>query len=168
MLGVVIEVPQPWGEELQQWRLGFGDNTADHMPTHITLVAPTKVASGRLDGVIGDIDAVCASMSSFSVASGGIGTFRPTSPVVYLAIGEGSEQVCGLHESLLPLVSEHPPLHPFIPHITVAMHLPDAVLDASVTALHDYEVTWRVGSVSSFLRGRDGRWLRLAAHAFPG
>lgn len=168
VLGIVVEVPQPWGDDLQQWRLGFGDNFADHMPTHITIVAPVTVPSGQLDEILADIDSLCAAMPRFHVATAGVESFRPVSPVVYLAVGDGSEHLGELHDRLLPAVSPAPPLHPYVPHITLAMHLPAAVLDAAAQALSDYEATWEVTEVSSYLRGRDGRWLPLAAHLLKG
>ena len=168
VLGVVVEVPQPWAEDLQQWRLGFGDNTADHMPTHITLVPPTVVSSGRLDAVLADIDAACEGVAGFHIATSGISTFRPTSPVVYLAIGDGGKRLQQLHELVLPLVSDKPVLHPYVPHITVAMHLPDAVLDSAAQVLGDYSLSWDIASVCSFVRGRDGRWVKVKEHFLQG
>ena len=39
-IGVAIPVPSPWGDELRHARLGFGDEQARAIPTHITLVPP--------------------------------------------------------------------------------------------------------------------------------
>lgn len=164
VLGVVVEVPQPWGEELQEWRTGFGDNTADHMPTHITVWPPTKVASGRLESVLQGIGAACAAVPQFNIHTAGVETFRPVSPVVYLSIDTGSAQLAELHQTVQPIVSDSPAAHPYVPHITVAFHLPDAVLDAAAAALSDYEVSWQARALSSFLRRPDGRWVRAAQH----
>ena len=42
-IGVSVAVPDPWGTELQQYRIGMGDASALHIPTHITLLPPHVV-----------------------------------------------------------------------------------------------------------------------------
>lgn len=164
VLGIALEVPQPWGEELQQWRLGFGDNTADHMPTHITLWPPTKLPAGTLDSLMRQVTDLCAATAQFPVATAGIASFRPVSPVVFLSIGDGSESLARIHRGVQTFIGDVRPAHPYVPHITVAFHLPDSVLDAAESALGDFEVAWTATHISSFLRGRDGRWVPLARH----
>jgi 2'-5' RNA ligase len=164
VLGIVIEVPAPWGEDLQQWRTGFGDNSADHMPTHVTLVAPVRIPTNRLDVVLAAVDDVCATTSSFHIQLSGIETFRPTSPVVYLAVQSGAPECTVVHTRLRAAVTDEPALHPFVPHTTIAMQMPNAVLDAAAAALADYTASWQAEEVSSFLRGADGRWTRLMRH----
>ena len=42
-IGVAIAIPEPWATELQDYRLGIGDPTADGVPSHITLIPPLEV-----------------------------------------------------------------------------------------------------------------------------
>ena len=40
--GVVIELPEPMGKELQDWRASFGDPVAGSVPAHITLMIAAR------------------------------------------------------------------------------------------------------------------------------
>ena len=88
----------------------------------------------------------------------------PVSPVVFLAVQQGAQALGELHRRLRPLVTDEPALHPYVPHATVAMHVPEAVLDAAADALGDYSAQWVATAVSSYLRGEDGRWVLAARH----
>ena len=55
-IGVAIAIPEPWANDLQDYRTSVGDTTATQIPTHITLVPPTEVPGP-------DLDAVCAHLA---------------------------------------------------------------------------------------------------------
>ena len=46
--GVSIEIPEPWGSQLQQQREDVGDPMARAIPPHVTLMPPTEVAEGLI------------------------------------------------------------------------------------------------------------------------
>ena len=46
-IGVSLAVPEPWGSELQQYRIGMGTRRPRHIPTHITLLPPYEVTDGE-------------------------------------------------------------------------------------------------------------------------
>ena len=50
-IGVSLAVPEPWGQELQDYRVSLGDQAAVHIPTHITLLPPTDVAEADVPGL---------------------------------------------------------------------------------------------------------------------
>ena len=53
-IGVSVAVPEPWGSELQQYRIDSGDDSARHIPTHITLLPPYALPEGDLAEVVVD------------------------------------------------------------------------------------------------------------------
>lgn len=128
-IGVSIAVPEPWAGELQAYRTQLGDATATTIPTHITLVPPLEVSDEALGGVEEELAAAAAEMTPFRVHLRGTGTFRPVSPVVFIALAEGISQSERLAARLRtgPLAVDLD--HPYHPHVTIAHHLDDAALD---------------------------------------
>ena len=64
-IGVSVAVPEPWGSELQQYRIASGDESARHIPTHITLLPPHEVAADDLEGVVAHLGTVASACSPF-------------------------------------------------------------------------------------------------------
>ena len=46
VLGVVVEIPQPWSQLFTDWRAKVGDDQAGVVPPHVTLLPPTPVSKG--------------------------------------------------------------------------------------------------------------------------
>src|ERR1700712_4677457 len=88
-IGVSVAVPEPEGPALQEYRVSLGDETAKHIPTHITLVPPTEVAEEALTEITAHLSATAAEHPAYRVSLSGTGTFRPVSPVVFIGVVEG-------------------------------------------------------------------------------
>ena len=88
-IGVSVAVPDPWGAELQDYRVRLGDPTAAGIPTHITLLPPIDVDDDLLPAITDHLAAVAATTRPFDVRLRGTGTFRPVSPVVFVNVVEG-------------------------------------------------------------------------------
>jgi 2'-5' RNA ligase len=143
-IGVSIAVPDPEGTALQDFRVELGDKTARHIPTHITLVPPTEIAESDLAGIVSHLGHVAAQCQAFGVRLHGTGTFRPTSPVVFVGV------IAGIAEcAQLAAATRTGPLgidvnFPYHPHVTIAHHLADDLLDRAFTELAGYEAAFEV------------------------
>jgi 2'-5' RNA ligase len=156
-IGVAIAVPEPWAGELQRFRASFGDPLAEVIPAHVTLVPPTEVDDG-LDKVERHLSDVADSTGPFELHLRGTATFRPTSPVVFIAIVEGISSC-----ELLASAARRGPLEqdlafPYHPHVTVAHDLDDEALDYAYKSLADYSCAFEVRSFQLFVHGADGVW----------
>lgn len=142
-IGVALALPEPWARELQDYRTSIGDTTAERIPTHITLVPPVEVDGADLGAVEEHLAAVAATVPAFGVHLRGTGTFRPVSPVVFVAVAEG---ISGC-EQLAAAVRRGPLAadlaFPYHPHVTVAHHLDDATLDRAFDELAGFECRFR-------------------------
>ncbi len=92
-VGVTIGLPEPFGSELSAWRARLGDPSAAQIPPHITLLPPTKATAPVLAKFIDHLAGVAAAHEPFTVRLSGTDTFRPVSPVVFLAVVEGAAGV---------------------------------------------------------------------------
>lgn len=157
-IGVAIAIPEPYGGELQDHREAFGDPLARSIPTHVTLLPPTEVDGDALPAIEEHLRAIAESEVPYVMRLRGTATFRPASPVVFMALAEGIA-VCERLERKVrrgPLYRE---LHfPYHPHVTVAHDLPDDVLDRAFKELADYEACFSVWGFSLYEHGPDGVW----------
>jgi 2'-5' RNA ligase len=157
-IGVAVEVPEPFGPQLQEWRGVFGDPRADLIPAHITLLPPTSVPAGQLTDIEAHLSKVAAATRPFTLRLAGTDTFRPVSPVVYLCVAEGVDACDDLQRRVRtgPLTRELS--FPYHPHVTVAHDLDAESLDRAQHTLLSYVAEFRVGSVGLYEQGSDGRW----------
>ena len=143
-IGVAIDVPDPWGAELQEYRQALGDVTASGIPTHITLVPPYEVPESAMAAVERHLARAADRTAPYKVHLRGTGTFRPVSPVVFVTLVEGISRCEQLAATVRrgPLACELN--FPYHPHVTIAHHLTDATLDRAFEEMKDFEVAFDV------------------------
>jgi 2'-5' RNA ligase len=158
VLGVALAVPEPIASYVQGLRERFGDPLARAIPTHVTLLPPTTVDGTLMAEIDAHLAAVAAGLAPFPVELRGSGTFRPVSPVVYVALADGVAGCRGLEAAVRSGVLWRPVQFDYHPHVTVAHDLPDAVLDEAAAALADYTATFVVDRFTRYEHA-DGVWV---------
>jgi 2'-5' RNA ligase len=158
-IGVAIAIPEPYGSQLQTMRSSFGDPLADAIPTHVTLLPPTALNPGGLDVVSDHLEKVAAQHDPFDMHLRGSATFRPVSPVVFVQLSKGIGECEFLERDVRdgPLGTRTLDF-PYHPHVTVAHHLPEDVLDAAQKRTADFECSFVVDGFQLYLHGEDGVW----------
>ena len=167
-IGVVVDIPDPFGEFLRRQRAEFGDPLATAIPPHVTLLPPTDVAPGMGRAVSDHLAAVAAVTAPFTIKLGGTESFRPISQVVYVRLEAGAEGC----DDLQRLVRTGPLTRqlefPYHPHVTVAHHLDDTTLDRAQQSLADFEAEFVVAGLGLYEHGRDGVWRLRRRFIFSG
>ena len=157
-IGVAVAIPEPWASELQDYRTAVGDVTATMIPTHITLVPPTEIGEDELPEVEKHLEEVATERSEFCVHLRGTGTFRPVSPVVFVTLVEGISEC----EQLALAVRRGPlavDLHyPYHPHVTIAHHLSDDLLDRAFEELAGFECEFDVEEFHLYVHEPETGW----------
>lgn len=164
-VGVVLTVPEPWGEELQERRAGYGDTVAWTIPTHITLLPPTQVPVERLDTVDAHLSLVASARSPFTVLLRGSGTFRPVTQTSYVVVAQGGEDCTALADLVRagPLRRRLP--FPFHPHVTMAVDLADDVHDRVEEEMSSFSAEFLVAELDRYVLAEHGVW--ESAAGFP-
>jgi 2'-5' RNA ligase len=157
-IGVAIGLPEPYHAELQSWRERLGDPNAADVPPHITLVPPTPLDPEDLPGIIEHLRTVAEKEQAFHVHLRGTGTFRPVSPVVFIALAQGISDCERVQAAVRTGPLQRPLNFPYHPHVTVAHDLPEAALDNAFRSLADYEAEFDAWGFTLFERGLDGAW----------
>ena len=157
-IGVAVTRPEPWARELQDYRTAVGATTATMIPTHITLVPPTEIDDTSVADVEKHLEEVAAEVTSYRVHLRGTGTFRPVSPVVFVTLVEGISQC----EQLAAAVRRGPLdvalQYPYHPHVTIAHHLEDPLLDRAFEELAAFECEFHVSDFHLYVHDEDAGW----------
>jgi 2'-5' RNA ligase len=157
-IGVAVPVPDPFGTELERWRTSFGDPQALGIPAHITLLPPTSVREAELAAVEAHLAEAAAGAAAFTVHLRGSGTFRPVSPVVFVALAAGIGGCERLERGVRAGVLDRELDFPYHPHVTVAHDLPDSVLDQAYDALVGFDGLFEAREFCLYVHGADGVW----------
>lgn len=157
-IGVAIPIPEPYGQQLQDWRRAFGDPMADAIPPHITLIPPTEISYEDHFALEEHLAGVAAARDGFVVQLRGAATFRPVSPVVFVALARGISDCETLSTAVRTGPLEVALRFPYHPHVTVAHYLSDDAMDHAFATLADYEADFVVDTFGLYEHGPDGVW----------
>ena len=167
-IGVAIAVPEPCGSQVKDAREAYGDPQARAIPTHVTLLPPALVAPAMLTGIEEHLRAAAATVAPFRVSLHGAGTFRPVSPVVFLALAEG---IAGC-EQLERAIRTGPLLRrrnfPYHPHVTLVHDVPEATLDAAFADYSDFRFSFVADHFTLYRQDADRVWQPTAQFALGG
>jgi 2'-5' RNA ligase len=157
-LGVAIAIPEPHATVLTNWRRRVGDPAADLIFPHVTLLPPTPVPVDELDKIEMHLADTAAAGVPFVMHLAGTGTFRPTSPVVFIQIARGVADCEVLEKAIRRGPLERELMFPYHPHVTVAHELDDASLDLAYEGLAGFVARFPVAGFGLFSRDPDERW----------
>lgn len=157
-IGVAIALPEPWASDLQDYRTALGDETATLIPTHITLVPPVELSEEQIEEAEGHLEAAATGTSSFEIHLRGTGTFRPVSPVVFVSLVEGISQCEELAQRVRQGPLDVPLQFPYHPHVTIAHHLTDEVLDRAFDELAGFDCTFEAGGFHLYRHDEEHGW----------
>lgn len=165
-IGVSIAIPSPFGRQLQRLRASFGDPMAEAIPTHITLLPPTEVATDETEDVHAHLEQVAASREPFTMTLRGAGTFRPVSPVVFVQVAGGIAECEQIEQAVRSGPLKRDTQFYYHPHVTVAHHVPDEAMDRAFSELASYHCAFEVGSFHLYQHGNDEVWRPAREFAF--
>jgi 2'-5' RNA ligase len=158
LLGVAIAIPQPHATALANWRRQVGDPAADLVFPHVTLLPPTPVPAESMDDVEKHLAEAAAEHEPFVMHLAGTGTFRPTSPVVFIQVATGVSDCELLEDAIRRGPLERELEFPYHPHVTVAQEIDDAALDHAYDGLSGFVARFPVERFVLFSREVGGRW----------
>ena len=157
-IGVSVAVPDPWGQELQRYRIDLGDEAARHIPTHITLLPPHDVEDHDVDAVRRHLAEVAGDTPPFRVHLRGTGTFRPVSPVVFVGVVEGISACEQLASDVQSGPLQVQRAFPYHPHVTVAHHVPETQLERAFVEMEGYDAAFDVAQIWMYLHDEASGW----------
>ena len=165
-IGIAIEIPEPYSAQLSAARVAADDPLAHYIPPHITLLGPTLLDAGQLADARVHLSDVAAATAPFTVRLRGTATFRPVSPVVFVALAQGISECEQLEASVRSGMLDGDLRFNYHPHVTIAHEVPDTHLDKAFDAMADYSADFDVDRFYQYEHGDDGIWRPQAAFRF--
>lgn len=157
-IGVSIQVPEPFGTQLQRARASFGDRNADSIPPHITLLGPTTVDRDMLADVHRHLGEAASTSGPFTVHLRGSATFRPLTAVVFVQVVAGISGCERLERAVRSGLLDQPARFNYHPHVTVAHDVSEADLDRAFAEMARYEASFEVAGIHLYEHGEDEVW----------
>lgn len=164
VVGIVVTVPTPHAGVLSAARLASGDPEGWSIAPHVTLVGPAVVARDAVASVDEHLAGVAQRHGPFVVHLRGTGTFRPVSPVVFVALARGIADCEQLERNIRCGPLDGPLRFPYHPHVTVAQDVEDGALDVVEEELADFDGTFVVTAFDRYVLD-EGTW--RPARSFP-
>ena len=165
VLGVVVPIPEPWGQLLVDWRAKVGDPQASLVPPHVTLLPPTEVAVAERPAITEHLAAVAREHPPFDMHLSGTGTFAPVSQVVFVAVARGIGNCALIANDVRRGPLARSLSYPYHPHVTVAHDVPGDMLDLAYSGLADLSAEFPVTSFTEFEQTTSGVW--AVAREYP-
>lgn len=166
-VGVVIEVPEPYASRIREARLSWDDPEAESVPPHVTIVAPVSVDAEALPALEQHLARAVVGCAPFRMHLRGTGTFRPVSPVVFLAVAEGIPGCEDLERRVRCGPWAVDLRFPYHPHVTVAFNLGEEALDRAFEDLADFEAVFTVEGIRLYELVDDG-WRARTTYPLAG
>lgn len=158
MVGVAIAIPPPHATVITSWRRRVKDPAADLVFPHVTLLPPTSVEPGDLPDIEKHLAHVAQHSQPFTMHLTGTGTFRPTTPVVFVNVALGVTECEDLETAIRRGPLEREIAFPYHPHVTVAHNISDEGLDEAYDGLSGFLARFVVHGFVLFSRDADRRW----------
>jgi len=165
-IGVAIGIPEPYRTQLQDWRERLGDPNASLIVPHVTLLGPTTVRLVDLPAIEHHLARAAEPNDPFTIRLCGAGTFRPLSPVVFVALVAGAARCAALAAAVRSGPLDRPLAFAYHPHVTVAHDIAEDGLDRAYEELADYQAQFDVRGFGLYERGADLRWRELRFFPF--
>ena len=157
-IGVAIPIPEPYTSTLTRARSDCGDPLAHSVPPHITLIPPTVIEPEELGTVVDHLKNVATGHAPFVVELGGSDSFRPISPVVFVALTAGAGSCAVLQQAVNDGPLRQELRFPYHPHVTIAHELPEDRLDRAAGMMTEFDAVFPVAHFSLYEFADDGVW----------
>jgi 2'-5' RNA ligase len=168
VLGIVVPVPEPWAQQLVDWRTKVGDPQALMVPPHVTLLPPTEVPIADRPAISAHLAEVARRHPPFPMHLSGTGTFRPVSEVVFIAVARGIGDCELLAGDLRRGPLARSLSYPYHPHVTVAHDVPADMLELVYTGLADLSAEFPVEHFTEFEQTPAGSWAVARQYRLTG
>src|SRR5437764_635076 len=134
---LVAYVRDPAGRFVEQLRRELHpDHT--HLSAHITVLPPRKLSGCEADA-IELLTQSLAGFDAFQVTMGGVETFAPVTPTIFIRVERWAHKLRDLHERLGHGLLEFEEQWPYMPHLTI-VKMPD--FEGAEFALEESRRRW--------------------------
>jgi len=114
---LVAYVRGPAGEFVENLRRELHPDLP-HLAAHLTILPPRPLQDSETSA-LQVLERICSAEEPFEVHLGGVETFVPVTPTVYIRVDGASSRMCELHRRLNTQALAFHEEWPYIPHLTI-------------------------------------------------
>jgi len=89
-----------------------------YLAAHLTILPPRPL-QGSESSALQVLERICSEEEAFEVKLGGMESFVPITPTVYIRVDGAAARMCELHRKLNTAALEYKEEWPYIPHLTI-------------------------------------------------
>ncbi len=143
-----------------------------HLPAHVT-VLPPRPLNGTEEQALAAVAKFAASQPSFEIGMGGVESFAPSTPTIFIRVARAAYRMRELHDAMNSGALQYDEPWPYMPHLTIAKL--NCVPDVE-QAIENVRRRWSsyVGSRTvridnlAFVRGSGHTWFDIARFSLDG
>jgi 2'-5' RNA ligase len=132
---LVAYVRSPLGEFVENLRRELHP-ALPRLAAHITLLPPRPL-QGSENSALQVLARICSQAEPFEVTLGGMETFVPTTPTVYVRVTHAASRLRELHDQLNTESLAFTEKWPYIPHLTIAQLPTEESAQQALQVAHD-------------------------------
>ena len=117
-VALVAYVQTPVGQFVEALQRELHPNPHD-FAAHVTLLPPRCLQGSEADA-LDDLRQACLGLEPFEIMLGGVETFIPVTPTLYIRVREGAQRMIEIHNQLNRAALEALEQWPYMPHLTIA------------------------------------------------
>ena len=110
-------VKSPAGEFVENLRRELHPDLP-HLAAHLTILPPRPL-EGSESSALQVLERICGAAEPFEVTLGGVETFIPVTPTVFIRVDAAASRMCGLHKQLNTEALAFEEEWPYCPHLTI-------------------------------------------------
>jgi len=117
-VALVAYVRTPVGQFVEALQRELHPNSRD-FAAHVTLLPPRCLQGDEADA-LDDLRQACLDLDPFEIVLGGVETFIPVTPTLYIRVHEGARHMIEIHNRLNRAALQSLEQWPYMPHLTIA------------------------------------------------
>jgi len=90
-----------------------------HLSAHVTILPP-RTLQGSESKSLETLEEICGQVSPFEIVLGGVDTFVPVTPTIFIRVDHAAQRMRELHEKLDTGALAAKEEWPYMPHLTIA------------------------------------------------
>jgi|SRR3974390_1635140 len=114
---LVAYLKNPAGEFVENLRRELHPDLP-HLAAHLTILPPRQLRGTEAEA-LQVLERICGNEEPFEVTLGGVETFIPITPTVFIRVDHAAQQMIALHGKLNTEALQFKEEWPYIPHLTI-------------------------------------------------
>lgn len=132
---LVAYVRHPVGEFVENIRRELHPDLP-HLAAHVTILPPRPLQASEY-AALETLEEVCGQVSPFEIVLGGVETFVPVTPTVFIRVEHAAYRMRELHEQLNFGPLAHAEEWPYMPHLTIVKMSTEAQAEQALVMARD-------------------------------